>query len=120
MHSVQMHACAICKLMLSLCGCTDDYFAVQTHTSCNQLTVMFTTRGEGTALISIQCQKECVESKLDGQTDAHGDYSAHLPDVQNVDTRTYSVVIDNFDLHIFPFNIDFVNFDRFLCYKLSQ
>ena len=42
-----------------------------------------------------------MESKLEGQTDAHGDYSAHLWFVQNVDTRSYSVVIDNFDLHIF-------------------
>ena len=61
-----------------------------------------------------------MESKLEGQTDAHGDYSAHLRDVQNVDTRTYSVVIDNFDLHIFPFNIDFVNFGRYLSFRLSQ
>ena len=26
-------------------------------------------------LISIRCQKECVESKLDGQADSHRDYS---------------------------------------------
>ena len=34
------------------------------HHELNQLTVMCTTRGEG-RLISIQCQKECMESKLD-------------------------------------------------------
>ena len=53
----------------------------------NQLTVMCTTRGER-RLISIRCQKECVESKYDGQTDTHSEYSAHLWVVQNFDTKS--------------------------------
>ena len=53
----------------------------------NQLTVMCTTRGEK-RLISVQFQKECVESKLDGQMDSHADYSAHLRVVQNFDTKS--------------------------------
>ena len=36
--------------------------------------IMCTTRGERKS-ISIRCQKECVESKLDGQTDSHRNYS---------------------------------------------
>ena len=43
---------------------------------CNQLTVMCTTHGER-RLISIRCQKECLESKLDGQTGPHSDNSAN-------------------------------------------
>ena len=35
------------------------------------------THGER-RLISIQCQKECLENKLDGQTDSHSDNSSHL------------------------------------------
>ena len=38
--------------------------------------------------ISIWCQKECVESKLDGQTNSHSDYSAHLWVVQIFDTKS--------------------------------
>ena len=52
-----------------------------------QLTVMCMTRGEH-RLISIQCQKECVESKLDGQPDVHSDYSAHMRVVQNFNTKS--------------------------------
>ena len=46
--------------------------------------IMCTTRGE-CRLISIRCQKECVESKLDGQTDSHRIYSTYLEVVQNFD-----------------------------------
>ena len=53
----------------------------------NQLTVMDTTRGER-RLISIRCQKEFVESKLDEQTDSHSEYSAHQWVVQNFDTKS--------------------------------
>ena len=53
----------------------------------NQLTVMCTTRGER-RLISIGCQKEFVESKLDGQTDLHSDHNAHLRVMQNFDTKS--------------------------------
>ena len=38
--------------------------------------------------ISIRCQKECVESKLNGQTDSHSAYSAHLWVMQNFDTKS--------------------------------
>ena len=38
---------------------------------------MWKTRGEH-KFINIRCQKECVESKYDGQMDSHSDYSAHL------------------------------------------
>ena len=38
---------------------------------------MYTTHGER-RLTRIRCQKECLESKLDGQTDSHNDYSAYL------------------------------------------
>ena len=41
----------------------------------NQLTVMCTTHGVR-RLISIRCQKECLESKFDGQTNSHNDHSA--------------------------------------------
>ena len=54
-----------------------------------------------------------MESKLDGQTDAHSDYSVQLRVVSNFDTKAleYIVVIDNFDLHIFYlFHIDFMIF----------
>ena len=53
----------------------------------NQLIVMYTTRGE-TGLISIWCQMECMESTLDGQTDSHCDYSAHLWVMQNFETKS--------------------------------
>ena len=42
-----------------------------------QLPVMCTTHGER-RLISIRCQKECLESKLEGQMDSHSDYSANF------------------------------------------
>ena len=63
---------------------------------------MCTSSGERRS-ISIPCQKECLESKLDGWTDSHSDDSAHLRVVQYFDTKSLknSVVIDNFDL-IFP------------------
>ena len=44
------------------------------------------THGER-KLISIQCQMECVESKLDGQ-DSHSDYILHMRLVQNIDTKS--------------------------------
>ena len=43
----------------------------------NQLDVMCTTHGER-SLVSIRCQKECLESKLDGQTLSHSDNSLYL------------------------------------------
>ena len=61
-----------------------DIFPYTLHIMLNQLTVMCTTHGER-RLISIWCQKECLESKLDRQTDARGDYSAYLWVVQNFD-----------------------------------
>ena len=80
----------------------------------NQLTVMCTTRSERT-LSSIRYQKECVESNMDGQTDSHSNYSAHL---RVVPSLNIFVVIDNCDLHIlfffffffffFQVNIDFM------------
>ena len=51
-------------------------------------TVMCTLRCERSISISIRCQKECAESKLDGQTDSPSDYSAQLGVVQNFDTKT--------------------------------
>ena len=42
----------------------------------NQLTVLCTACGE-CRITSIWCPKECVESKLDGQTDLHTVYSAY-------------------------------------------
>ena len=42
----------------------------------------------------------------DRQTHTHHDYSA--PSLENID------VIDNFDLHVFQFNIDFVILGSFL------
>ena len=38
----------------------------------NQLTVMCRP------VMNVRCQKECVESKLNGQIDSRSDYSAHL------------------------------------------
>ena len=81
---------------------------------------MCTTRGER-RLISFRCQKECVESKLDGQTDSHSVYSANPRVVQNFYTKSIRIVDkDNFDLHIFQFNIDFAIFGSFLRFKFSQ
>ena len=40
-----------------------------------------------------------MESKLNGQTDSHSDFSAHVWAMQNFDTNIF--VIDDFDLHIF-------------------
>ena len=54
----------------------------------NQLTVMCTTNGE-LKLTSIRCQKECLESKLDGHTDVHSDYIAYC---------MYLLVVQNFDI----------------------
>ena len=48
---------------------------------------MCTTRGER-RLISNRCQKECVESKLDGQTDSQRDYSTYVLVVQIFDTKS--------------------------------
>ena len=48
---------------------------------------MCTTHGER-SLISAQCQKEFVESKLNGKTDSHSDYRAHLWVVQNFFTTS--------------------------------
>ena len=53
----------------------------------NQLTLMCTTHGEH-SLISVQCQKECLESQLDGQTGSHSDYGAKLRVMQNFDTKS--------------------------------
>ena len=50
---------------------------------------MCTTRGER-RLISIRCQKECLENKLDGQTDLHSDYNTPAGDIKHL----YTVVID--------------------------
>ena len=47
---------------------------------------MCTTHGER-RLISIRCHKESFESKSDGQTDSHSDYSAFLWVMQNFDTK---------------------------------
>ena len=50
-----------------------------------------------------------MESKSDGQTDLHSDYSVHLLVVQNFDTKSLNiVVIDNFD------------FRQFLRFEFSQ
>ena len=54
----------------------------------NHLTVVCTTHGER-KLISIRCQKECLESKLDGHTDVHSDYIAYC---------MYLLVVQNFDI----------------------
>ena len=59
----------------------------KTSFSNNQLTNVCTTHGE-CILISIRCSKECLESKLDRQTDSHSDYSAYLRVVQNFDTKS--------------------------------
>ena len=81
---------------------------------------MCTTRGD-CRLISILCQKEFVESELNGQTDSRSDYSVHLRVVQNFFTKSLNIVfIDNFELHIFQFNIDFVIFGSFLRVRFSQ
>ena len=52
---------------------------------------------------------ECGESKLNGQTDSHKDYSAHLWVGQSFDTKS----LKYFDLHIFQFKIDIVIFGRY-------
>ena len=51
------------------------------------MSVMCTTRGDR-RLISNRCQKECVESKIDGQTDSHSDNSAHEQVVIFFDTKS--------------------------------
>ena len=68
----------------------------------NQLTVMCLTRGER-RLISIRCQKECEESKLDGQPDSQSDNSAHMWVVKNFFTTSLKniSVIGNFDFIYF-------------------
>ena len=43
-------------------------------------------------LISIWWQKECLESKMDGQTDSHSDYSAYLRVLHNFDTKSLNIV----------------------------
>ena len=57
----------------------------------------------------------CVESNwTDGQTDSHRGYSAQLWVVQSFDIKSLNiVVIDNFDLYIFQFNIEYVIFWQF-------
>ena len=67
---------------------------------------MWTARGKR-RLISIRCQKGCVESKLNGQMNSHSDYIAHVRVVQN------SVVKDDFDLHYFQFKINIAIFGIF-------
>ena len=71
---------------------------------------MCSTRGER-RLIRIWYQKECVESKLDGQTDSHSDYSLQLWAVQ---IKILLLLI------ISKFNTYFVIFGSLLCFKLSQ
>ena len=65
------------------------------------MTVMCTTRCER-RLIGIRCQKGFVESKLDGQTDLHSDYSAHLRSRAKFRYQDFKIIIivvmDNFDL----------------------
>ena len=54
-------------------------------------------RGER-RLISIWCQKESVDSNLDGHMDSHSDYSIHLLVVQNFDTKSLNIdIIGNFN-----------------------
>ena len=62
-----------------------------------------------------------MESKLNGQTDSRSDYSVHLRIVQNFRYQVFLniVFIDNFDLHIFQFDKDFVIFGSFLRVKFS-
>ena len=58
---------------------------------------------------------------LHKQTASHNDDSVHLRDVKKklIPSLKNIAVIDNFFLHSFPFNIDFVIFGRFLWFKLS-
>ena len=79
----------------------------------NQLTVICTTRSE---------RRLIKQSKLNGQTDLHSDYCAHLWLVQNFNTKSSNIVviIDGFDLNISQFKIDFVIFCRYLRLKFSQ
>ena len=45
----------------------------------NNQTIICTTYGHGErSLLSIWYQKECLENKLEGQTDSHSDFSAYL------------------------------------------
>ena len=50
---------------------------IQLNIMHNQMTVMCTAHGERT-IISVKYQTECVERKLDEQTDSHSGYSTHL------------------------------------------
>ena len=78
----------------------------------NQLTVMCTTRSE---------RRLIKQSKLNGQTDSHSDYCAYLWLVQNFNTRSSNIVVnDDFDLNISQFKIDLVIFGRCLPLKFSQ
>ena len=90
-------------------------------TEINQLTAMYTTRGER-RLISIMWQKECVQSKRGGQTNSRSIVIVHTCRSCKISTPSpqHIVVIDNFDLHIFQSEIDFVIFDIFLRFKFSQ
>ena len=59
--------------------------------------------------------RDCLESKLDGQTDSQSHYSAYLWVVHNFDTKSLNIVfIDSFILHIFTIKIDFAIFCIFL------
>ena len=102
----------------------------------NQLTVMCTTRGER-RFISIRCQMECVESKLD----SHSDYSAHLQVLKNLDTKVSkgakirnrynqvphltqntslknSVILDNFDSIVSIYTMWFKSYEQL--YQLTS
>ena len=48
---------------------------------------MCTTYGERKSM-GIRCQKKCLESKFDGQTDSHSDYSAYLRVVPSFYTKS--------------------------------
>ena len=78
----------------------------------NELTVMCTTRSECRLI---------KQSKLNDQTDSHIDYCAHLWLVQNFNTRSSNIIVnDDFDLNISQFKIDLVIFGRYLPLKFSQ
>ena len=78
----------------------------------NQLTVICTTRSECRLI---------KQSKLNGQTDSHSDYCAHLWLVQNFNTKSSNiVVIDDFELNVSQFKINFVIFDIYLRLKFPS
>ena len=58
------------------------WVSCERSSSYNQPTVMCTNRCER-RLISVQCQKECMENKLGRQTYSHINYSTHLRAVPN-------------------------------------